>query len=170
MMISSPHQQSIQSQSATDEVPMDVLIKSYLDMLDMLHEDCKETLRSLNTEQLDWRPLENENSIAVLAVHIAGAEKFWVGDCIMQVSSNRDRSAEFATEGVEERDLVEILDDSFTYLQSSLADLTADELTELRAHPRTGDQITVAWALNHVIQHTALHLGHMQMSRQLLKL
>jgi uncharacterized damage-inducible protein DinB len=147
---------------------MDVLMKSYVDMLDMLHEDCKETLKGLSTEQLDWRPLDSENSIAVLAVHIAGAEKFWVGDCIMEESSNRDRPAEFATEGQDQSVLSSGLDASLRYIHEALGRLSDDALNEFRVHPRTGEQITVAWALNHVIQHTALHLGHMQLTKGLL--
>ncbi|MGD2163798.1 MAG: DUF664 domain-containing protein [Anaerolineales bacterium] len=147
---------------------MDDLMKSYVDMLGMLHEDCKETLKGLSTEQLDWRPLDSENSIAVLAVHIAGAEKFWVGDCILQESSNRDRPAEFATKGENERTLSRVLDNSLNYVRTAVENLPDDFLNESRVHPRTGDEITVAWALNHVIQHTALHLGHMQLTKGLL--
>lgn len=145
---------------------MDILTKSYLDILDMLHEECKETLQGLSTKQLDWRPHEGENSIAVLAVHIAGAERFWVGDCLIQEPSNRDRPAEFATEGQGEQSLAGALDESLEYVRNVLAELSDDVLSEPRPHPRTGGQITVAWALNHVIQHTALHLGHMQVTRQ----
>jgi len=148
---------------------MDALINSYCDMLHMLHEECKQTLLGLSTEQLDWRPFEGENSIAALAVHIAGAEKYWVGDCIMEEPSNRDRPAEFATRGVPQESLSRILDDSLNYVHTALGQLSDDLLSESRAHPRTGEQITVAWALAHVIQHTALHLGHMQVTKELLK-
>jgi uncharacterized damage-inducible protein DinB len=147
---------------------MDTLINSYVDMLHKLHDECKETLRGLSTEQLDRRPLESENSIAVLAVHIAGAEKFWVGDCIMQTSSNRDRPAEFSTRGVNASILNQKLDESLDYVRTALAQLSDNDLSGHRNHPRTGAQITVAWALSHVIQHTALHLGHMQITRQLM--
>lgn len=147
---------------------MDDVLKSFVDMLDKLHEECKQTLQGLGTAQLDWRPGEGENSIAVLAAHIAGAEKFWVGDCIMEEPSNRDRPAEFATEGVSQKALANVLDGSLEYVRTELVKLSDATLTEFRAHPRTGDQITVAWALNHVIQHTALHLGHMQLTRNLL--
>ena len=148
---------------------MDAVMQSYVDMLDKLHAECKETLQGLDPNQLDWRPGDGENSIAVLVAHIAGAEKFWVDDCIMQESSNRDRPAEFATRGQAADTLVSVLDDSLDYVRGALARLSDTTLTEFRAHPRTGDQITVAWALAHVIQHTALHLGHMQITKELLK-
>jgi uncharacterized damage-inducible protein DinB len=144
---------------------MDTLINSYVDMLRMLHKECKDVFRGLSTEQLDWRPIEGENSLAVLAVHIAGAEKFWVGDCILEEPSNRDRPAEFATKGLAEEALTGALDDSLEYVREALARVNDDALPEIRTHPRTGDQISIAWALNHVIQHTALHLGHMQITR-----
>jgi uncharacterized damage-inducible protein DinB len=144
---------------------MDDVLRSFVDMLDKLHGECEQTLQGLGTNQLDWRPGEGENSIAVLAAHIAGAEKFWVGDCVMGEPTNRDRPAEFATEGVTQEALANVLDGSLEYVRAALARLSDATLTEFRAHPRTGDQITVAWALNHAIQHTALHLGHMQVIR-----
>lgn len=147
---------------------MKPILKSYVEMLDKLHRECEDALRGLSTEQLDWRPLEGENSIAVLAVHIAGAEKFWVGDCITRYPTNRDRPAEFATEGVDGQTLSHELDGALEFVSSALAKLPDEVLTEFRDHPRTGEQISVAWALNHVIQHTALHLGHMQLTRNLL--
>ena len=148
---------------------MDAVLQSFVDMLDKLHAECKETLRGLDPNQLDWRPGDGENSIAVLVAHIAGAEKFWVDDCIMQESSNRDRQAEFATEGVTQGALENVLDDSLEYVRGALSVLSDEVLVELRAHPRSGEEITVAWALSHIIQHTALHLGHMQITKELLK-
>lgn len=145
---------------------MDTLINSYVDILRMLHEECKDVFRGLSPEQLDWRPIEGENSLAVLAVHIAGAEKFWVGDCILEESSHRNRPAEFATKDVAEEVLTRALDDSLEYVQTALARISDEMLTDFRTHPRTGEKISIAWALNHVIQHTALHLGHMQITRE----
>jgi hypothetical protein len=109
--------------------------------------------------------MEAENSIAVLAVHIAGAEKYWVAECIVEEPSGRDRPGEFATEGLDIQDLSDVLDDALGYVRSSLDGLLDSELSEPRVHPRDGSQVTVAWALGHVLQHTALHLGHMQMTR-----
>lgn len=148
---------------------MDALMKSYLDMLAKLHEECKQALQGLSNDQLDWRPSEAENSIAVLAVHIAGAEKFWVGDCILEVSSNRDRPAEFATKDLGVETLEAALDESLDYVRAGLAKLSDQDLAGLRTHPRTGEPINVACALSHIIQHTALHLGHMQITRHWLK-
>ena len=148
---------------------MDAVLQSFVDMLDKLHVECKETLQGLGPNQLDWRPGDDENSIAVLVAHIAGAEKFWVGDCIMQESSNRDRPAEFAIRGQAADTLASVLDDSLDYVRGALSSLSDEVLIELRAHPRSGEGITVAWALSHIIQHTALHLGHMQITKELLK-
>ncbi len=36
-----------------------------------------------------------------------------------------------------------------------------------RTDPRDGREYTVAWALFHALEHTALHLGQMQLTRQL---
>jgi uncharacterized damage-inducible protein DinB len=144
---------------------MEATMNATLDLLDMLHEECKAELTGLTQEQLDWRPGRGSNSLAVLAVHIAGAEKYWVTECIMGAPSGRDRPGEFATSGLDKRELSDVLDDALGYLRSSLASLPDSDLSEPRVHPRDGRLVTIAWALGHILQHTALHLGHMQMTR-----
>ena len=144
---------------------MQATLNATLDLLNWLHEECKAELTELTQEQLDWRPGPDSNSLAILAVHIAGAEKYWVTECILGAPSERDRPGEFATSGLGKRELSDALDDALGYARSSLAGLPDSDLSELRVHPRDGSRVTIAWALGHILQHTALHLGHMQMTR-----
>jgi hypothetical protein len=48
-----------------------------------------------------------------------------------------------------------------------LEKLTLKDLETLSISPRDGRKLTVAWALAHALEHTALHAGHMQIMRQL---
>ena len=45
--------------------------------------------------------------------------------------------------------------------------LSLEELEELRISPRDGRQFTVGWSLAHALEHTAIHVGHAQITRQL---
>jgi hypothetical protein len=36
-----------------------------------------------------------------------------------------------------------------------------------RTHPRHGNQVSVAWALLHALEHAATHVGHIQLTVQL---
>lgn len=146
---------------------MESVIQSYLDVLNMLHEECKEQIYGLGVEQLDWKPGEDINSLAVLAAHIAGAEKHWITEAILGETSGRDRPAEFATQGVGVDTLVGALDDALEFVRKGLSTLSVDDLARKVTSPRDGSEISIALALGHVLQHTALHLGNMQINRQL---
>ena len=81
---------------------MDPIIKSYADVLESLHEEFKKQISGLTQEELDWSPGADMNSLAILAAHIAGSERYWIGDHIMGTDSGRVREQEFATSGATE--------------------------------------------------------------------
>jgi hypothetical protein len=88
----------------------------------------------------------------------------------MREPSGRDREAEFVTSGVSEQALVDLLDTSLAYIEGAFDRLDVEVLAENRISPRDGREISVARTIAHVIEHTALHLGHIQITKQLLAL
>jgi uncharacterized damage-inducible protein DinB len=144
--------------------------EDFYKLLEDLHENCKDQIAGLAQDELDWSPGTGMNSIAVLVVHIAGSERFWIGDTIMREPSGRDREAEFVTSGVSEQALVDLLDTSLAYIGGAFDRLDVEVLAENRISPRDGREISVARTIAHVIEHTALHLGHIQITKQLLAL
>ena len=81
---------------------MDMLFVEIADRLDALHSDMVRAIAGLPIKALDWSPGPEMNSLAVLAVHAAGAERFWIGDMVGQAPSGRDRDAEFHALGWDE--------------------------------------------------------------------
>ena len=143
------------------------LFAAYLDRLETLHTDMNRAIADLPVEALNWSPKPEMNSLAVLAAHTAGAERYWIGDVIARDGSQRDRAAEFRTQAVSARALVDRLDAALAHSRGVLEQLDLAILDEKRLAPRGGDEVTVAWALTHALEHTAIHLGHMQIMRQL---
>lgn len=139
----------------------------YLDRLQALHADMHHALDGLSQAALDWSPGPDMNSLAVLAVHSAGAERYWIGDVAGRDPSERDRAAEFHTRGLDAAALTARLDATFAHSRTVLEGLTSSELEALRPSSRDGRGVTVAWALAHALEHTAVHVGHMQIVRQL---
>jgi uncharacterized damage-inducible protein DinB len=139
----------------------------YLDNLAELHTEIMKTVRTLPPEALDWVPVQGANSLCVLMVHVAGAEKFWLGDVVAGEPSGRDRPKEFQAKNLSIHDLETKLNESLGYAELVLEKLNMEDLGELRTSPRDGQQVTVAWALDHTLKHTAIHLGHIQLTRQL---
>ncbi len=142
----------------------------YLQMIEDLRGQVLDLIAGLPSEALNWRPLEGTeehatNSMAVLAAHVAGAEHFWIGEGVGRLSPSRDRDAEFAMQAGSAAELVDLLEqigEETRQVFSSLSDTDLDGTREAR-----GRTIPVRWCILHVIDHTALHLGHMQLTYQL---
>lgn len=64
--------------------------------------------------------------------------------------------------------LTAMLDSGLELAGRAFAALSVEQLSELRVSPRDKREFSVAWSIGHVLQHTALHLGHMELTRQLL--
>ena len=77
---------------------MSDLLAAYLDRLEALHADLNSVIADLPVEALNWSPGPGLNSIAVLAAHTAGSERYWIGDVVARDDSHRERAAEFRTQ------------------------------------------------------------------------
>ncbi len=132
-----------------------------------LHTQIKNELDALSPDALDWVPGPEMNSASVIITHLTGAERFLISDVIMQVSSNRNREAEFAVKEVSQQDLLHRLDDNEAFLRATFEELTLEDLATERLNPHHNNQVNVAWALLHALDHVGLHLGHLQMTAQL---
>ena len=145
-------------------------IQDSLNVLNDLRNQVKNSLDGLSREALDWRPTSSEgelatNSLAVIAAHVAGSEPFWMKEIIDGQNIQRDREAEFVTKGVDISELKGRLDAAGQIATDVLSSLTEAQLDENR---KWRDQtVSVRWCILHVIDHTAQHVGHMQLTRQL---
>jgi uncharacterized damage-inducible protein DinB len=136
-----------------------------LSNLNELHGDMEKALEGLPSDALDWSPKPGVNSITVLIVHTAGAERFLFGEIIAGESANRDRDAEFRTNRIPASELIRRLEDSRAYIANVLEKLTPADL-EAKRTLRTRE-VTVGWVIGHAIKHTATHLGNIQLMRDM---
>jgi uncharacterized damage-inducible protein DinB len=148
---------------------MEKFFEEYLALLDSCHNGILGALEGLPVEALDWSPGPEMNSLSVLVFHTTGSERYWIGDVAMDEFSNRDRAAEFAVRAVTQEVLKKRLDDASAYAREALGRLSLEDLEGSRmdkSHDRT---VTVAWALLHALEHASVHLGHIQLTRDLWK-
>jgi hypothetical protein len=124
----------------------------------------------LNRE-LDIQPT---NTLFQLGTHVAGSARYWAITCAGGVDFQRDRASEFVAMG-SGADLMADLDLLARQVHESLDSLTAADLDR----PTDGDRkfsttggaeepLPLRDAVLHALEHTALHLGHAQLTRQLL--
>jgi len=145
-------------------------VQAYLSKLGDLRNQAKALLEGLPPEALDWRPIRGEgdwatNSLAVLAVHLAGSQTYWMREIIGLTPIQRDREAEFAAQGVSLADLKARLDAAGKIVEEVLSPLSERQMEEERKF--RDKPITVRGGILQVIDHVAQHIGHMQLTRQL---
>ncbi len=143
---------------------------AYLERINNIRGQIVDLITGLPAEALNWRPVEGQddhatNSLAVIAAHVAGAEHFWMHEIIGRNSPTRVREEEFHTAVEDPGPLLEKFRQAGDQTRAVLSALTAEEVNGTRK--ANGRSVKVRWAILHVIDHSSLHLGHMQLTLQL---
>jgi uncharacterized damage-inducible protein DinB len=160
----------VYNETLNKEAAMLPEVSQYLAMIEDLRGQVEVLITDLPAEALNWRPLVGgvshaTNSLAVLAAHVAGAEHFWIAEVVGGYPATRVRSKEFEVEAAAAAALLEQLAQVGRETRTVLEELTAEELAKIRVVH--GRETYTRWAILHAIEHTALHLGQMQLTRQL---
>lgn len=148
---------------------MHEFFESYYDRLQTLHRGVTDAVAGLPVEALDWQPAPSMNSLTVLVVHLCGAERYWIGDVAGQDPSGRIRSEEFEQRGWDAAGLQGLLDRTLAHSYDTLQKLSLQDLDATRFSTRDGENYSVAWALLHALEHTALHLGHIHIGHEIIR-
>lgn len=143
--------------------------EDYFNYLKVLHDDIKSTIDGLSQSEIDWVPGDGMNSIGIIVAHVAGSERFMIGDNIAKEPSGRNRDSEFRTRGIDPATLIERLDASLAYVGKVLERLTIKDLDTPVFSPYDGKTSSTGFYLFRMLGHVAGHLGHAQITRQMLK-
>ena len=146
---------------------MEQLLSEMIDRLEAIHRAIDGVMTDLPDAALDWSPGPEMNSLAVLLAHTLGAERYWIGDVAGGEPSGRDREAEFRTAGRTTADFAAQAQTTLAHSRTTLTRLTAADLVGVRTAPLFGQRVSAGWAILHALEHTALHAGHMEITRQL---
>lgn len=146
---------------------MELFFADCYERFTFLHNEIKKAIEGLSVEALDWVPAGNTNSINVLVTHLCAAERFWAADIATGGTSGRVRSEEFEVDGLNEADLVSMLDETLRALNDAFETLTLGGLQTMVHSPQHDMDVTAGWAILHAMEHTAQHVGHIQLTVQL---
>jgi len=118
--------------------------------------------------------IQPSNTLYQLGFHVLGSARFWAITLAGGEDFHRDRPAEFVSSGSGEA-LIADLEELIERLHTRLDPLDSADLTRLTSgssHHRSvdpdADGLPLRDSLLHALEHTALHLGHAQITRQLL--
>lgn len=135
-----------------------------------LRESAIFKLEGLDHDQLRWEPAPTANSLGGIVVHLGYAERFWVRAVFagetMDMSWTQDRFAPtfVVPNGWSVDDVV-----AFYRAESAAADAILDGAASLDL-PSKGEirPTTLRWVVMHLIEETARHVGHMDITRELI--
>lgn len=146
---------------------MDAMLAACAAQLRERHEEIKEVLAALPQEALDWSPGAGMNTMAALVTHVAGAERWLIGEVAGREPAARNRDAEFLAAGRTAEELCSLLDATLAHSLGVLARVTEEDAAREFTHPRNGQVHTAGWAIVQAVGHAGTHLGHLEMTRQL---
>lgn len=124
-------------------------------------------LDGLEGDDLSWKPLDNANSLYVLATHTMGNVEENLLKILCGQEVRRVRAEEFLAQGDTAEPVRQRWHDLRERVHAALAQLPPGELERKRQHPHRG-QITGREVMMVVMRHAAEHTGHAEMTRDLL--
>ena len=131
-----------------------------------LRESAIFKLEDLDAGQLRWRPTPDANSLGAIVVHLGYAERLWV----------RVFFAGQAMDMTWRQHMFELPDGwtvdevvGFYRAETTAADAVLDTAPSFDvAAASEARPTTLRWVITHVIEETARHVGHMDITRELL--
>jgi hypothetical protein len=129
-------------------------------------QQLRDSVEDLDPTQLRWKPTPAANSLGVLVVHLGYTERLWLrAICAGEQMDMAWRARMFdLPEGWGAGEAV-----AFYREENRQADAVLDQISSLDL-PSWGDlrPTTFRWAVFHLIEEAARHVGHMDITRELL--
>ena len=153
---------------------MDAEIESLSRQIRSILERVTACLEGLSEAQLNWKPpIDGGNSVYVIATHTLGNARAFVLGIACGQPLERDRPAEFRASGRDAADLVAQGRRLSNDIEAALARLSPSDLNRRLLPPQSlwgegqAQEISVREAILHVVEHASIHLGQLQITRDL---
>ncbi len=142
------------------------LLETALSTQDALLADMLKILEDMGVEGMNWAiSLPEVNSAYAIVTHTTASQYWWIKENLHGEKVDRDRPAEFTARAAD----LEALKVEMTRVQDFTREIFAGLGPEDMPAERVvrGRSVSVEWIVLHVIEHTATHLGHLQLTKQL---
>ncbi len=118
----------------------------------------KRCVSELSEEDIWWRAHETDNSVGNLILHLNGNVRQWIITGLGGQEDVRNRPAEFAERShIPATDLIAKFESTMLEADRVLARFDAGRLLEVRHFQKW--EHTCLYAISHVVEHVAQHLG-----------
>jgi hypothetical protein len=125
-------------------------------------------LDGLGEDDLNWRPLDNANSLYVIATHIMAHIEANVLGVLCGERTNRQREEEFKIQGSAAGPIQQRWHELRESVSMHLSQLPPGALDRRYEHPRWGSITGRELLVRVVVRHAAEHAGHAELTRDLL--
>ena len=125
-------------------------------------------LEGLDGVSLNWSPLDDANSLYVLATHTMGNVRHNFLNVVCGLPITRDRDAEFVARGASAAEIEARWEELKAQIAEAIEELPDAELDRDKNHPHHG-VITGREVLVVVAGHAAEHYGQAQLTRDLVR-
>lgn len=143
---------------------MDPIVAKLEELFRSVHAQLRDEVRGVSTDELNWKPAPETNSIAALVVHTLGSEaEVW--RVAANVKGERDRDAEFRVTADDAASLLKELDEADSYLEALAPRVTVQDLGEVRPRGDREPQTSLHWLVTNY-GHAREHLAHIQLTKQ----
>jgi uncharacterized damage-inducible protein DinB len=150
---------------------MDAGVAAIQDHLDDVWTSLLAAVRDVDEDLLQWAPGPEFNSIAILLRHLAGSERWWIGEVIGGVPAHRVRESEFVHDRPARADVLRAVEDARALTRRVLGGVGAADLSAPvpgTAHRLSSDaRPDKYWALLHYLEHLGYHRGQILLLRNL---
>ena len=142
---------------------MDAAVQALVAHLDEMWEGLLRDAAGVDDTAFHWTPGAEFNSVAILLRHLAGSERYWIGEAIGAIPSQRARDQEFLHDRPRREDVLHAVDVARRLTRQvltplSIADLQAETAPSVtRGTPPR--RPTKLWSLLHYIEHLGYHRG-----------
>jgi uncharacterized damage-inducible protein DinB len=143
----------------------DALANAFISSFETLHSRLRKALEGLDMAQLDRAPAPETNSIAVLVTHACASELDWLHTAAGR-TMQRDRDAEFRARGQSAEQVAAAVERAATEMPA-LVRAAVSAGADATRRSRAGRELSAAWCLLHALDHLAEHVGHAELTRQL---
>lgn len=142
---------------------MDAGVQGLVSYLDETWTALLKAVEGVDDSALHWTPGSEFNSVAILLRHLAGSERWWIGEAIGGVPSHRVRDKEFLHDRPRREEVLRAVEDARRLTRQVLGPLTMQDLGA-----ETSPSVTVGtpprrptrlWALLHYLEHLGYHRG-----------
>ena len=148
------------------------LVESIEETVDGLMSRLLAAVDGLSVEHLDARPLDDASSLFILATHAISATEWNFVEVLTGRNVDRTRQVEFDAKAADFDDPVALLQERRAGAQAAIHDALASlddgEWDRERLHIFQQRDITGWTVVASALAHTAEHVGHAELTRQLL--